>query len=57
MRSTVTHSALSSLRLFLMAAVFLGPFAGLALYKAEHSENGGKVGFVLLMSMKRGNIG
>lgn len=52
-----TNSAMSSLRLFLMAAIFLGPFAGLAMHKAELGHNDGKVGFVLLMSMKRGNIG
>lgn len=56
MRS-LTHSAMSSLRLFLMAAVFLGPFAGLAVHKAELSQNGGKAGFVLLMTLKRSNVG
>ena len=55
--NSLTTSAMSSLRLFLMAAVFLGPFAGLALHKAELSQNSGKAGFMLLMTLKRSNIG
>jgi hypothetical protein len=56
MRS-LTRSALSNLTFVLAALIFLGPIAGLALYKAEQSMNSGKAGFVLLMSIQRGAIG
>jgi len=47
----------SGLRVAIMASVFLGPFAGLVIYKAETRQQSNGAGFVLLMSLQRGNLG
>lgn len=54
---TITNTALSILRLALVAGIFLGPFGVLAMHKAELGATSGKIGVVLLMSMKRSNLG
>ncbi len=46
----------SFVRVALMASVFLGPFAGLAAYKADPQARSGGIGFVLMMSLQRGAL-
>ena len=57
MNRNVSNALFSGLRVFIMASVFLGPFAGLAVYKADPRPVSKGVGFVLLMSLQRGAIG
>ncbi|QYA06263.1 hypothetical protein [Agrobacterium larrymoorei] len=52
-----SNSLAAGLRVAIMASIFLGPFAGLALYKAEPQPQSRGAGFVLLMSLQRGNLG
>ncbi|MDQ1185565.1 hypothetical protein [Agrobacterium larrymoorei] len=57
MNRNISNALLSGLRMFIMASVFLGPFAGLAIYKADPRPVSKGAGFVLLMSLQRGAIG
>ncbi|MDQ1198043.1 hypothetical protein [Agrobacterium sp. SORGH_AS 787] len=57
MNRNISNALLSGLRMFTMASVFLGPFAGLAIYKADPRPVSKGAGFVLLMSLQRGAIG
>jgi len=57
MNRNISNALLSGLRMFIMASVFLGPFAGLAIYKADSRPVSKGAGFVLLMSLQRGAIG
>ncbi len=52
-----SNNLAAGLRVAIMASIFLGPFAGLALYKAEPQPQSRGAGFVLLMSLQRGNLG
>ena len=57
MVTRLSSTVLSGLRLTLMASLFLGPFAGLAVYKSEPKPPSKGAGFVLLMSLQRGALG
>ena len=57
MRKNFSSGLLAGLCVAIMASVFPGPFAGLALYKAEPQQQSRGAGFVLLMSLQRGNLG
>lgn len=52
-----SNNLLVGLRVTIMASMFLGPFAGLALYKSEPQQQSRGAGFVLLMSLQRGTLG
>jgi len=57
MTRNISNAMLSGLRLVIIASVFLGPFAGLAVYKGDPRPASNGTGFVLLMSLQRGAIG
>ncbi len=57
MNRAFSGALFSGLRVAIMASVFLGPFAGLAIYKADPRPASKGAGFVLLMSLQRGNLG
>ncbi len=56
MNKNIANALLSGLRMFIMASVFLGPFAGLAVYKTDQRPSSNGAGFVLLMSLQRGSV-
>ncbi len=56
MNKNIANALLSGLRMFIMASVFLGPFAGLAVYKTDQRPASTGAGFVLLMSLQRGSV-
>ncbi|MDS7596590.1 hypothetical protein [Agrobacterium tumefaciens] len=57
MTSNFSGTLFSILRLTLVASMFLGPVAGLAVYKADPRPASKGAGFVLLMSLQRGALG
>jgi hypothetical protein len=57
MTTSFSNGLFSALRLMLMASIFLGPVAGLAVYKADPRPASKSAGFVLLMSLQRGALG
>ena len=57
MNRAFSGALFSGLRVAIMASVFLGPFAGLAIYKADPRPASKGACFVLLMSLQRGNLG
>ena len=57
MSSNFSGTLFSILRLTLVASMFLGPVAGLAVYKADPHPTSKGAGFVLLMSLQRGALG
>ncbi len=57
MTRNFSNSLFSTLRLVVVASVFLGPVAGLAAYKADPRPASKGAGFVLLMSLQRGALG
>lgn len=58
MSNTFSNTVFSSLRLALIATMFLGPIAGLAAMKEnERTAMNKGAGFVLLMSLQRGALG
>lgn len=58
MSKTFSSTLFSSMRLALVATMFLGPIAGLAAMKEnERTAMNKGAGFVLLMSLQRGALG
>ncbi|WP_313618679.1 hypothetical protein [Agrobacterium sp.] len=58
MSKTFSSTLFSSMRLALIATMFLGPIAGLAAMKEnERTAMNKGAGFVLLMSLQRGALG
>lgn len=58
MTKTFSSTVYSSVRLALIATMFLGPIAGLAAMKeSERTAMNKGAGFVLLMSLQRGALG
>lgn len=56
MNRDISNALLYGLRMFIMASVFLGPIAGLAVYKTDPRSASKGAGFVLLMSLQRGAV-
>lgn len=55
MFTTLTNALFASLRIAVLSSIFLGPFAGLALYKSDYTQQSSNgAGFVILMSLQRG---
>ncbi|NWJ22672.1 hypothetical protein [Rhizobium sp. RM] len=57
MTNSFSSTLFSAIRLALVASIFLGPVAGLAVYKSDPRPASKGAGFVLLMSLQRGALG